>query len=86
MDNTYNVQTIDYHTNCTRCTQSEWDILMRNAKRANVAKINHLVKKHLPELYYTLALNFPNPYYYYKTPTHFILVHSAIEYFLRITY
>ena len=39
----------------------------------------------LPELYHALALQFYNPYAEQcrQTPTHYILVHSAIEYFIR---
>ena len=43
------------------------------------------IKRELPELYHTLALQFYNPYAEQcrQTPTHYILVHSAIEYFIR---
>jgi len=57
--------------------------LMAGATRANRPVLNQLVKKHLPELYRALSLDLYNPYDYFKTKTHLILVHSAIEYFLR---
>ena len=43
------------------------------------------IKRELPELYHALALQFYNPYAEQcrQTPTHYILVHSAIEYFIR---
>ena len=41
--------------------------LMEGATRADKKKINRLVKEHLPGLYKDLALNFYNPYNYYKT-------------------
>ena len=59
-----------YETNCTEITQDKW---------------RELMKRELPELYHTLALQFYNPYAEQcrQTPTHYILVHSAIEYFIR---
>lgn len=67
---------------CTEIKKSEWDQLMQGARRANKRKINALVKKHLPDLYYKLALNYRNPYNYFKTDKHLVLVHSSIEYFI----
>jgi hypothetical protein len=60
-----------------------WDSYMKGATRANVKAINRLVKKHLPDLYEQLALNFYNPYHYLKNQKHLILVHSGIEYFIK---
>lgn len=76
------ISNLTYDTNCTNVTKSQWDKLMCGAKRANKRKINALVKKLLPGLYAELALNYYNPYNYFKTDTHLILVHSHIEYFL----
>ena len=76
---------ITYETNCTETSQSEWNKLMHGAKRTDKKKLNKLVKNQLPELYEDLALKYYNPYNYYKTKTHYILVHSGIEYFLRIS-
>ena len=74
---------IEYETNCTSITLDEWEALMNGAKIANKRHINQLVKTQLPGLYERLGLEFPNPYRYYKTKTHYILCHSAIEYFLK---
>ena len=43
------------------------------------------IRKELPDLYESLALQYPNPYagQCRQTLTHYILVHSAIEYFIR---
>ena len=87
-----NIHSLDYQCNCTEITEKRWDQLMKNAKRADVYKINKLVKEHLPELFIHLGLDcrplrdlyWFNPYHYYKTKTHLILVHSSIEYFLKI--
>ena len=55
---------------------------MAGATRANHRQIDRLVRRHLPDLYEGLSLNLRNPYHYFKTRRHLILVHSAIEYFL----
>lgn len=63
---------------------------MKGATRADTYLINRLVKEHLPELFMALSLDCKplkdlswfNPYQYYKTKKHLILVHSGIEYFL----
>jgi hypothetical protein len=68
---------------CADISLTKWERLMTGAKRMDKRKLNRLVKKELPELYEDLALNLYNPYEYYKTPTHYILVHSGIEYFLH---
>jgi hypothetical protein len=73
-----------YECNCTEIPLRKWEQLMKNSVRADHKKINKLVKKYLPYLYDNLALNYYNPYNYYRTKTHLILVHSHIEYFLRI--
>ena len=58
---------------------------MQGAKRTDKRKLNKLVKEQIPELYESLALQYYNPYNYYKTKTHYVLVHSSIEYFLKIS-
>lgn len=72
-----------YECNCTQMSKRKWDSYMADAKIGNKAKINKLVKVFLPDLYEELALDYPNPYTYYRTDTHLIVVHSAIEYFLE---
>ena len=72
----------DEHTR--RC----WDAKKRKVRTgtgdtlADHRRIDALVRKHLPELFQGLALNLRNPYRYYKTRRHLILVHSGIEHFL----
>lgn len=68
---------------CSSVTIREYDKLYEKATRANKSTINKLVLDHLPDLYEGLALNLWNPYHYYKTKTHLILIHSQIDYFLR---
>jgi hypothetical protein len=74
---------LELEATCVGCTIYEWEKLMKGAKRANHKQIDRLVKIHLPELYEGLFLNLYNPYNYFKTKTHLILVHSGIEHFLR---
>ena len=55
---------------------------MDGATRADKRRIDGLVWLHLPDLFADLRLDLRNPYHYFKTRRHLILVHSAIEYFL----
>lgn len=81
---TYNVKAIEYETCCSCISQDEWDKLMKGAVKANKREINRLVKRFEPTFYNMLALNFYNPYNYFRTGNHFVVVHSAIEYFFKI--
>ncbi len=67
---------------CSGINLAQWNRWMDGAKRADHRRIDRLVRKHLPDLYRDLALNLRNPYHYFKTRRHLILVHSAMEYFL----
>lgn len=73
---------ISLECTCADINIGEWNRLMKGARRTDKKKLNALVKKEMPELYNALSLNLYNPYHYYQTKTHFVLVHSAIEYFL----
>lgn len=68
---------------CSDISLREWGRLMIGSKQANKKEVDKLVKLYLPKLYSQLALNHYNPYIYYRTKTHLILIHSGIEYFLR---
>ena len=67
---------------CSGISLAQWERWMAGATRADHRLIDRLVRKHLPELYDDLRLDLRNPYHYFKTRRHLILVHSAIEYFL----
>ena len=69
---------------CTNITPSKWDALMKGSKPINYNWLKNKVRKHLPELYSALSLDYNNPYGHQSkvTKTHYILVHSAIEYFI----
>jgi len=77
------VKSLELVADCTRVTQAQWDIYMKNATKADKRRVDRLVKIHLPILYHELALDSYNPYNYYKTKNHLILVHSSIEYFIK---
>ena len=74
---------LSYECNCTQMSKRKWDSYMADAKRANKFEINRLVKILLPDLYEQLALDYYNPYNYYRTPSHLIVIHSGIEYFIK---
>ncbi len=58
---------------------------MKGAKRMSYKRLVSRVKREMPELYGALALNLCNPWadQCKQTKTHYILVHSAIEYFIH---
>ena len=62
-----------------------WNQLMKGNKPLNYEWLRRKVKKHLPELYDSLGLDYYNPYENHTsvTRTHYILVHSSIEYFIK---
>ena len=75
---------IEYDGNCTILTASKVKSLMEGSIRANQKKIEELIEDFYPRLADDLAIGFHNPYKSYRTETHLIYVHSAIEYFFRI--
>lgn len=77
------IKSLEVECTCANISEKEHDKLYEKATQADKRKINQLVKKLLPELYKTLALYLRNPFTYYKTKTHLILVHSATDYFIK---
>lgn len=77
------VSYLEYDTDCIAISNWKWNDLMEGATIANKQVIDKLVKRHLPNLHDSLALDLYNPYKYYKTEKHLVLVHSGIEYFLK---
>ena len=78
------IQDMSLECSCAGISLAEWEKLMKDHKRADKKRVEVLIKKHLPDLFKCLALEFYNPYYCHKTKTHLIYVHSGIEYFIRI--
>lgn len=58
---------------------------MKGIKPINYKWLVNRIKKHIPQLYETLALEYPNPYESKcgVSQDYYILVHSAIEYFIK---
>lgn len=70
---------------CSTVSCEQWESLMKGARPLNHEWLKKRIRKHLPTLYDKLGLEYPNPYAEHckVTKTHYILVHSAIEYFIR---
>lgn len=81
----YNINSLLLETTCVDTSINEWNKLMENSVKANGSKIRNLIKIFIPELYADLMLQYYNPFEHQskRTKTHFIYVHSGIEYFLR---
>ena len=74
-----------YETNCASISIDEWYSLMKGARKCSYQRLVSKIKKELPDLYRDLCLEFYNPFEKQckQTKTHYILVHSAIEHFIR---
>ena len=70
---------------CETISLSKWERLMQGARKASYKNLVRLIKKEIPELYSSLSLDLYNPWENdcKQTKTHYILVHSAIEYFIK---
>ena len=70
---------------CINIGIDRWNQLMKGAKPLNYEWLKRRIKKHMPELYDALGMDFYNPYENHTrvTGTHYILVHSSIEYFIK---
>ena len=71
---------------CTEINIDKWNELIKGARPMSYEWLRRREKKHLPELYNSLCMDYYNPWESYtrRTKTHYILVHSAIEYFIHI--
>ena len=76
---------MEYETNCTQIDITKWNALMKGARKCSYKKLVARIKKEIPSLYESLCLDIYNPWEgdCQQTKTHYILVHSAIEYFIR---
>lgn len=72
-------------TTCECVSLDEWESLMKGKKPLSYKWLTDKIKRELPDLYVSLDLNLFNPWWEqcYRTKTHYILTHSAIEYFFR---
>lgn len=73
-----------YECCCADISIEEWERKMTGAKPVNYKWLVRKIKKHLPWMYKNLDLKLFNPWENAcsVTKTHYILVHSAIEYFI----
>lgn len=79
------VRRMYFTQSCSDVTLTQHIKLMENTTKANGSLIRKHIKEHEPELYESLALDFPNPYEHQcrKKDNLFVYMHSAIEYFFR---
>ena len=70
---------------CMNINKDRWDELMKGKKRISYKWLVNKIKKNLPCVYEDLSLQYYNPWEdkTYSTKTHYVLTHSAIEYFFR---
>ena len=69
---------------CKDITKQEWDKLMKGRRPMSYKWLKRRIKRSLPHLYDELMLDYYNPFEgdTYRTKTHYILTHSAIESFI----
>lgn len=74
-----------YECCCEDITFDKWKVLMHGARKCSYKRLISKIKREIPSLYEQLMLDVPNPYSEQcrQTDTHYILVHSMIEYFIR---
>lgn len=70
---------------CTNISIEKWKNLMHGAYKVSYSNLLKKILKDLPDFYFSMGLNFYNPYHERckQTKTHYILVCSAIEYFIK---
>jgi hypothetical protein len=70
---------------CVTISNDKWELLMKGSKPINYKWLVNKIKRELPSLYNDLRLDIYNPYGEQSrvTKTHYILVHSMIEYFIK---
>ena len=70
---------------CADINIDKWNELMKGAKPMNYKRLVSKIKREMSELYDALSLDLSNPWENdcQQTKTHYILVWSAIEYFIR---
>jgi hypothetical protein len=70
---------------CKDITIDRWNELMRGAVPMDYNTLKNIIWKKHPKLYNKLCLDAYNPYWQdaKQTSTHYILVHSMTEYFIR---
>ncbi|OYP54231.1 hypothetical protein CIK99_14195 [Prevotella sp. P5-92] len=74
-----------YECCCADLSLDQWKERMKGIKPISYKWLVAKVKKHLPQLYESLMLDFYNPYENKcgVTKEYYILCHSSIEYFIK---
>ena len=79
---------VSFECSCVGIGINKWDSLMEGATRADRKKVVKiaLLAGVIDEAQAQIEIKKPyyNPYNHYKTKTHIIYVHSAIEHFIKI--
>lgn len=77
----------DRVVSCSDVSKEQFEQLMKGARPFDYGELKKIIAAELPTLYEMLVLDFPNPYadQAKETDTHYILVHSMTEYFIRKT-
>lgn len=72
-------------TTCVDLTAEKVENILRNSKPINYKWLIGRIRKQIPSLYEKLCLDYYNPYQNNcrVTKDYYILVHSAIEFFIR---
>lgn len=72
-------------TTCQDISLQQWNALMKGARKCSYKRLVNKIKKEIPSLYERLMLDIYNPYcdQCKQTKTHYILVWSFTEYFIR---
>ncbi len=80
-----NTHEMELECTCMTISADEWAQKMKDARPISYKWLVGKIRKNMPELYDALALQFPNPYDQNCAVNrdYYILVHSAIEYFIR---
>lgn len=70
---------------CVNTPIDEIRSFMKGARKCSYKRLIAKIKREMPTLYNELALDLPNPWDEdcKQTNTHYILVHSGIEYFIN---
>lgn len=70
---------------CIDLTSEKIENILRNSKPINYKWLIGRIRKQIPSLYENLCLDYYNPYQNNcrVTKDYYILVHSAIEFFIR---
>lgn len=70
---------------CVSISKDRWNELMKGKRSIGYKWLVNKIKKEMPDVYEHLCLQYYNPWNdkTYSTKTHYVLTHSAIEYFFR---